>query len=448
MKTKKQIFVIMILTVMVMLISNCQPLNTDNKRWIKSYGGNSSDIAYSIAESPSGYLIAGKTESFGGGNSDLWVIKTDKSGEILWEKSIGGTYYEWIEDIVYVPNEGYILLAITNSFGAGKNDFWMLKMNEDGDILWQKTYGGAEVEQPAKVIITDDGGYAVVGTSNSFTTDEDDDIWLIKLDSLGDVMWQKTYGGNDTENAYSIDKTPDGGYVIGGDTFSFGAGGFDYLLIKVNSTGSVEWAKTYGGENGDTAHDVSASYNGEYVIVGKTQSFQSTSLDSWICKLRSDGQIEWAKVYGGDNGDMVYSVVNEVDSYVIAGYSYSFSDNYSDSWVVNVNSSGNIQWQKIYSIPDYDSLYEIIPTLDGGYISTGYIEVDKEGSKVNDFLIVKTDEYGISNTSVEQNISISPINVSAQTADITITPATSSIQVNEVSSVIIMETDASVQSID
>ncbi len=448
MKNKNLIHIIILLTVTAFLIISCQPNTLDEKRWIKSYGGDASDIAYAIAESPDGYLVAGKTESFGGGNSDLWVINTDKVGNVIWEKSIGGTYYEWVEDAIYVPNEGYIILAITVSFGAGKNDFWLLKMNEDGDILWQKTYGGPEVEQPAKVIATDDGGYAVVGTTNSFSDDGNDDMWLIKLDNLGDVEWQKTYGGIDTENAYSLDETSDGGYVIGGDTFSFGAGSFDYMIVKLNETGNVEWAKTYGGDNGDTAYDLSASYTGEYILAGKTQSFESTSLDSWVCKLRSDGNIEWSKVYGGDSGDMIYSVVNEIDSFIIAGYSYSFSTNYSDSWVVKLNGDGNILWQKIYSTPDYDSIYEIIPTLDGGYISTGYLEVDKEGAKVNDFLVIKTDEMGLSNSMIEQNISISPINVTAETYDISITPVTSSIQVNEISSVIIMETDATVQSID
>jgi uncharacterized delta-60 repeat protein len=185
----------------------------------------------------------------------------------------------------------------TFSFGAGGRDFWVLKLNSDGIVAWQKTYGGADWDEACSIQRTSDGGYIVAGRTYSFGAGNYD-FWVLKLNSDGTVSYQKTYGGANWDWANSIYQTSDGGYIVAGGTQSFGAGGEDSWVLKLNSDGTVSWQKTYGGSSADRAYSIQQTSDGGYIVAGFTASFGAGSGDFWVLKLNSDGTIPFNPASG------------------------------------------------------------------------------------------------------------------------------------------------------
>jgi hypothetical protein len=207
--------------------------------WAKTYGGGDFDGADSIQQTTDGgYIVAGKTGSFGAGDGDIWVLKLNASGDVVWQKTYGGGGWDEAFSIQQTTDGGYIVAGTTGSFGAGGDDGWVLKLNASGDVVWQKTYGGKEWDEASSIQQTTDGGYIVAGTTGSFGAGGYD-FWVLKLNASGDVVWQKTYGGGDHDEATSIQQTSDGGYIVAGWTKSFGAGGSDFWVLKLDASGDV-----------------------------------------------------------------------------------------------------------------------------------------------------------------------------------------------------------------
>ena len=167
---------------------------------------------------------------------------------------------------------------------------------------WARTYGGSNDNVAFSVQQTTDGGYIAAGYTNSFGL-QSYDIWILKLDAFGDIVWQKTYGGYNTDYAYCVQQTNDGGYILAGSTNSFGAGGNDYWVLKLNKSGDIEWQRSYGGPQDDVARSIQQTFDGGYIVVGETYSFGSGRYDMWILKLDANGNIEWQRVYGSDLDD-------------------------------------------------------------------------------------------------------------------------------------------------
>jgi predicted transcriptional regulator len=195
----------------------------------------------------------------------------------------------------------------------------------------------------------------------------------VKLDSSGNVQWTKTIGGSSDDFAYSIIQSSDGGYVIAGYTQSFGAGGSDIYVVKLDSSGNVQWVKTIGGSDWDVAYSIIQSSDGGYVVAGRTYSFGAGKADMYVVKLDSAGNVQWAKTIGGSDDDRAYSIIQSSDGgYVVAGYTTSFGAGKEDMYVVKLDSSGNVQWTKTIGGSDKDVARSIIRSSDGGYIVAGY----------------------------------------------------------------------------
>src|SRR5258705_526125 len=212
----------------------------------KTYGGTNQDKGYSIEQTnDGGYIITGMTMSFGAGSEDVYLIKTDTNGDIIWDRSFGGTGLDRALSVQQTNDGGYIIAGTTLSFGAGDNDVYLIKTNAIGNMVWRKTFGGTGLDAGYSVQQTNDGGYIIAGESQSFG----EGVYLIKTNANGNIMWTKTYGGGAGEWGQSIRQTNDGGYIIAGTTLSFGAGNFDFYLIKTDSIGDTLWTKTFGGIN-------------------------------------------------------------------------------------------------------------------------------------------------------------------------------------------------------
>jgi hypothetical protein len=304
--------------------------------WAKTYGGIVDEYAYSVQQtSDGGYIVAGETHSFGAGWHDVLLIKTDANGNIIWAKTYGGTSWDWAESVQQTSDGGYIVAGGTSSFGAG--GVFLIKTDANGNIIWAKTYGGAGA---SSVQQTSDGGYIVAGYTGSWPNY---DIFLIKTDANGNIIWAKTYGGTDRDWAYSVQQTSDGGYIVAGTTLSFGAGWHDVLLIKTDANGNLQWAKTYGGTYYEFASYVQQTSDGGYIVAGWTNTFGAGSSDVFLIKTDANGNIQWAKTYGGTNGEGATSVQQTSDGgYIVAGDTRSFGAGGDDIFLIKTDANGNI----------------------------------------------------------------------------------------------------------
>ncbi|MFQ5868818.1 MAG: T9SS type A sorting domain-containing protein, partial [Candidatus Zixiibacteriota bacterium] len=246
-------------------------------------GGSEADKGNSVQQtSDGGYIIAGRTMSFGAGGYDAYLVKTDSSGNAEWSRTYGGSAYDYGLSVQQV-SDGYIIAGHTQSFGAGSSDVYLVKTDSSGNTLWSRTYGGSSGDWGNSVEQTSDGGYIIAGGTQSFGAGLHD-FYLVKTDSSGDTLWTHTYGGGSYEEAHSVQQTADGGYIIAGYTDSFGAGSQDCYVLETDSAGGTLWTRTYGGSAYDWGNSVQQTSDGGYIIAGDTQSFGAGNGDVYLIK--------------------------------------------------------------------------------------------------------------------------------------------------------------------
>ncbi len=361
-------------------------------KFAKAYGGANWDYAYSVQQTSDGeYIVVGSTASFGAGEENIFLIKIDANGNRIWAKTYGGTEYDRAYSVQQTSDGGYIVAGYTFSFGAG-SDVFLIKTDANGNVIWAKTYGGTNWDEAFSVQQTSDGGYIVAGRTSSFGAGGGD-IFLMKTDASGNVQWAKTYGGTGDDVAYSVQQTSDGGYIVAGRTWSFGAGGYDIFLMKTDANGNLQWAKTFGGTGWDEAFSVQQTSDGGYIVAGYTFSFGAGSYDAFLIKTDANGNLQWAKTFGGTGWDEAFSVQQTSDGgYIVAGRTSSFGAGFYNAFLVKTDANGNIQWAKTYGGTVFDYAYSVQQTSDGGYIVAGWTESFGAGSV--DIFLIKTDANG------------------------------------------------------
>lgn len=318
----------------------------DAPEWDEGYE-NYWDIGRSVQQtSDGGYIIVGDTfshirEDIGVGHTGVWVIKTDADGNKVWDKIFAGEREDIGYSVQQTSDGGYIIVGETRS-RAGDTDVWLIKTDSSGNKEWDKTFGGASFDSASSVQQTSDGGYIIVGYTASWGAGRPD-IWLIKTDSNGSRVWDKTFGGISYDYGRSVQQTLDGGYIITGETGSYGAGWGDVWLIKTDSGGNKVWDKTFGGTASDVGNSVQQTSDGGYIIVGKTCSYGGTdSCNVWLVKTDSDGDKVWDKAFGGERHDIGHSVQETSDGgYIIAGETRSYGAGLTDLWLLKVRAGGN-----------------------------------------------------------------------------------------------------------
>jgi PGF-pre-PGF domain-containing protein/uncharacterized delta-60 repeat protein len=382
------------------VVSNLQ-FDSVYEEWNRTFGGSGSDGGYSVQQtSDGGYVIGGYTSSFGGGGWNFWLVKTDFLGNPKWNRTFGGSDADLGRSVQQTSDGGYILVGYTRSFGVGGDDFWLIKTNSSGDHVWNKTFGGASDEKAYSVQQTSDGGYIIGGYTSSFGVGGGD-FWLVKTNSSGDHEWNRTFGGSSGDYGESVQQTSDGGYLLAGmTTSSFGAGSNDFWLVKTNSSGDHEWNRTFGGTNSDKAYSVQQTTDGGYILAGGTSSFGAGSNDFWLVKTNSSGDHEWNRTFGGASDDEAYSVQQTSDGgYILAGETQSFGAGGYDFWLVKTNSSGDHEWNRTLGGSSNDQANSIKQMSDGGYIFAGETQSFGVGNK--DFWLVKVKATGENYFSVD-----------------------------------------------
>ncbi len=372
------------------------PNGPDSKElvtWQKTFGGDGGEIGRAaVAAVGGGYVIAGNTTSIGAGADDVYLIKIDTLGNLLWENAYGGPASDQGNAIAVAPDGGYVIAGSTKSAAASEMDVYLIKTDQAGNWLWEKNYGGSYYETAHAVATTYDGGYILAGWTSSFDAVMSS-VYVIKTDASGNMQWQKTIGGGRSDEAFDILQTPDSGYVIAGRTASFGDGDENEVyVIKLDKLANVEWEKTYGGGGNDWAEAIVPADDGGYVMAGWTGSFGAGGFDAMLLKIDDAGNSVWWKPYGGiayDAGNAVAKTAG--GDYVLAGHLGITDGGGADAYLVKVDGAGSIVWEQSYG-NNCDMAEAVIATPDGGYLVIGqWISTDGTNS---DIFVIKTDAAG------------------------------------------------------
>ena len=407
--------------------------------WDNTIGGSGSDDLYSIDITfDGGYILAGysgsnifadKTEP-NIGLLDYWIVKLDSLGSIEWQNTIGGDNTDKPTCIKQTSDGGFIVGGYSDSgisgdkteANIGSYDYWILKLDSLGNIMWQNTIGGTSSDILNDIIQTKDEGYILAGSSSSEITGDkiegnlgETDYWVVKLDSLGNITWQNTIGGNRHDGLYSIKNTLDGGYILAGYSKSDmsvdktencilridGIPTSDYWVVKIDASGNIEWDEVIGGNWDDVLIDIELCNDGSYILGGVSKSESSVDKiedsygldDYWIVKINDLGVIQWQKILGGTSEDYFTAATYTFNKgYIVTGYSLSgvtgnktdANIGVDDNWIVKLDSVGNITWQSVIGGSDYDRPLSIRQTPDGGYITGGWSSSNTSVTKSED----------------------------------------------------------------
>jgi hypothetical protein len=358
--------------------------------WDKTFGGNGNDQAISVIRTvDDGYLLFGNSDSAVGGdktqdsrgNGDFWLVKIDSYGNKEWDKTFGGTGADAAASIVTTIDGGYLMLGSSMSDSGGEKtqnsrgayDYWIVKIDSNGTKIWDKRFGWTGHEMAKALIPCTDDGYLLTGYSQSGIggdkTQETgglEDYWAVKIDANGNKIWDKTFGGTNSDLASTSIATPGGGFLllgyspsgIGGDKTQLSYGAYDYWAVKIDANGNKIWDKTFGGLGSNYAYSATTTSDGAFLLLGnsnsevggvKTQASQG-GYDYWLVKIDANGNKIWDKAFGGSDSDTSFSVISTIDGGgLIAGYSGSgesgdktqASQGGSDFWVLKIDANGN-----------------------------------------------------------------------------------------------------------
>lgn len=373
--------------------------------WEKTFGGSGKDAGDSIWQTiDGGYIIVGETTSYGAGDRDIWLIKTDAEGNIEWDTTFGGTNYDRGKMGQQTSDEGYIIIGYTASFGAGGLDAWLIKTDGEGNKQWNKTFGGNGDEEGISVQQTSDGGYILGATTNSYGAG-DIDAWLIKTDSNGNETWNITVGGEYVDGCEFARQTSDGGFIFIGykDIFDPDDLYSDVLLVKTDAYGTIEWEKIFNKGKMDMGHSVQQTSDGGYILTGWIDAGLFGGGDVWLMKTDADGNETWENTIGKKlSSDAALWVEQTLDGgYILTGCTGFLIMGLADwaipgvplldkTLVIKTDDMGNLEWQTKCG-PGICMGRSIKPTTHGGYIVVG-----NTGNHHNtkDVLLVKLDANG------------------------------------------------------
>lgn len=365
------------------------------------YGSGGYEFGYSAVQTlDTGYAIAGVTSSYGYGNMDVYLVKTDSMGLPKWFRVYGGINVDRGLCVRQTLDTGYVIAGYTNSIGVSGYNMYLIKTNKLGDTLWTRTYGGSDWDFANAVEQTSDGGYILCGSTYSYGKG-DKDVYLIKTNASGDTLWTKTYGGVDEDEAFSVKQTSDGGYILAGYTNSFGAGSSDVYYIRTNATGDTLWTKTLGGTGADRGNSVLQATDGGFVIAGYKFDATLSINQAYIVKTNSSGSPIWQKEFGTPNDAAANAVIEANDGgYVWAG-KLNLGGQY-DVYFFKLDINGDFAFATTYGTSGEDEAFFTWPTKDNGFIVGG--TTNGIGYGLNDVFFVKTDTSGLSVSAITVGI--------------------------------------------
>jgi len=363
---------VILLLLLPLFLSPSVHSQTLQESWIQTHGGSSADVCYDMVPTSDGNFIAvGYTYSFGAGLGDFYAIKLDNNGNILWEQTYGGTNSD-AASAVYVCSDGYVMIGKTKSFGIGRYDACLIKTDTNGNTVWTNTFGGFIDDEGCDVIQTHDGGFAIAGITKSMAVGEQD-MYLVKTDAGGQLEWEKAYGDFYKDEAYAVLQTNDNGYLLAGHTRSFGEVSGDIFVVRTNSSGDTLWTRRYGGSEDEWGYDMLKTPDNGFLIAGITSSYGAGDYDYYLIKISAGGDLIWEKTYGGYDTDYCQSFIQTTDGgYMLAGYTSSYGNGGFDQYLVKVDENGNLEGETVVGETENDFAAAVVQLAEFSYISAGY----------------------------------------------------------------------------
>ncbi len=340
--------------------------------------------------SDGGFIAVGLAGTADESNQDVYLVKTDPDGELLWSRTLGGAGIDngWS---VHEVADGFVIGGFTNSFGAGGFDFYLLKTNLQGELAWYRTFGGPEDDRCWSLAPTADGGFLLAGETKSFGSGEED-FHLVRTDSSGQELWSKTFGGELSDRCFAAVQADDGGFMLAGQTYSYGAGDRDAFVVKTDQSGEPQWTRSIGGVASDVGHSVIRTADGHYLVAGYTTSFATTGDDPYLTKISADNTVLWTKTI--DVGGMTHTLTAApaVDGgYYLTGFTVDRQTGKNSALVIRTDADGQQMWlRRILETTGGRSMgYTIQPVPGGGCVFAGNTTVGSAGSF--DLLLVNID---------------------------------------------------------
>lgn len=414
------------------------PVSNGSLEQAKTFGGSKNDVAKSvIATSDGGFAVLGYTQSIDGDvteksseNYDYWLLKFNSEALLEWTKTYGGSGDDRGNQLIQTSDGGYALIGYSDSsdgdvtINNGNRDFWVIKINATGAIIWEKSFGYSGADEGVSILETSDNHFVLSGvldvtasggngnTGRYSPSHAGGDYWSIKINASGDLVWSRFYGGSFTDNPAGIIEniTSDLITVGGSDSndvdISNNKGTYDFWVIKSSSSGAIIWEKSYGGSEIDEARGVISTDNGDHIIVGDTRSeeqdvsFNNGGADLWVLRISDNGDTIWEKSYGGSNFDVAKSISSTFDGgFIIAGSSRSSNGDVNknqgqnDAWVTKINNSGQLIWETTVGGAEIDFAYDAVQLTNGTIIAVGETSSFNGDILVNkgftDLLIIK-----------------------------------------------------------
>jgi hypothetical protein len=392
-----------------------QPINTGSLDFATTIGGSKNDVLFSVEKTTDGgYIVAGFTQSNNGDintktneSYDFWIAKFSSKNTLEWQKTFGGSLEDRAAAIIQTKDGGFAVLGFSKSSdldvsaNAGAQDFWLIKLSNNGNLLWEKSFGFAGADYGTTLLETKDGGFLITGVLDvsssggqgnsklAATKHAGGDYWAIKTNNSGTLQWSTYFGGSLTELPLGIVETTDNNFIIVGssDSADFNIknnrGTYDFWLIKISSSGNLIWEKSFGGSNIDEARAITATHDGNFIVVGDTRSSDldvsnnNGAADVWIVKFSPDGNLIWEKTIGGTSFDVARAVSKTKDNgFIIAGSSRSLDNGFenkgqNDALIIKIDQSGKLVWQKTIGGSEIDFLYDVVELNNASIIAVG-----------------------------------------------------------------------------
>ena len=379
------------------------PLIGFGQGWETTFGGTQSDGGICVQQTiDGGFIISGVTESFGSGEEDLYLLKINENGEEIWSQTFGDVNDDGGISVQQTIDGGYIVTGFRESSVDGDEDVYLLKTDENGEEMWSQVfgYGNDDFDVGISVKQTIDEGYIIIGYTTSFGEEYDEDIYLLKTDENGEEMWFQIFGGTSyADQGWSVQQTIDQGYIICGLTGSFGNGQEDVYLLKTNENGEEEWSQTFGGTEEDQGRSIQQTLDGGYIICGVTESFGNGEFDVYLLKTDENGEEMWSQTFGDVNDDGGFCVQQTIDGgYIISGVT-TFDNGTEDVYLLKTDENGEEEWSQTFGGVDNDWGWSVQQTTDGGYVICGHTFSFGNGN--SNVYLIKTDEQGNVTSTIE-----------------------------------------------
>lgn len=359
--------------------------------WSRTYEGSGWDECRSVVQTAGdGYLLAGYTLGPEELQEQFWLVRTDDQGDSLWSRTFGGSGMDMCSSVLQTSDGGCLLAGWSSTYGAGEQDFLLIRTDENGGELRVRSYGGASQERCYALQRTWQGEYLLAGYTASFGSGMSD-FWLVCVNENGDSLWSRTYGGSSNEECQAVMQTSDGGFALAGHTWSPGTEDWDFLLVRTDENGDSLWSRTYGGSGYDQCFAAQETAGGGFVLAGYTESFGAGGEDVWLVKTDADGDSVWSLTLGGASDERCYSLLQTPDrGFVLAGWTESFGLYRADLWLVKVSENGDSLWSRTFSGRCWDDCMAVRQTSDGGFILAGSTGYPPGEWRAADFFLVKT----------------------------------------------------------